>query len=133
MDNLSPEERSAQMAKIHSKDSKPEMFVRRLVHGMGYRYRLHRADMPGKPDMVFGPKKMVIVGHGCFWHGHNCSLGRIPKTRVEFWTAKIIANRARDEKHIEKLRANGWQALIIWECQLKDSSSVKSRIKSFLG
>jgi DNA mismatch endonuclease (patch repair protein) len=133
MDNLSPKERSAQMAKVRSKDTKPEMFVRRLVYSMGYRYRLHRSDLPGKPDMVFGPRRKVIFIHGCFWHGHYCSLGRIPKSRVEFWTAKIVGNRARDEKHIEKLRACEWQTLTIWECQIKDVTSVKGRIKSFLG
>lgn len=133
MDNLTPEQRSAQMAKVHSRDTKPEMRVRRLVHAIGYRYRLHRADLPGKPDMVFGPKRKVIFIHGCFWHGHDCKLGRIPKSRVDFWTAKIETNRTRDEKNINKLHSDGWQTLVIWECQLKVIDDVERRIRSFLG
>lgn len=133
MDTLTPEQRSAQMAKVRSKGTKPEMRVRRLVHGMGYRYRLHRIDLPGKPDMVFGPRRKVIFVHGCFWHGHDCSLGRIPKSRVDYWTAKIAANCARDERQLEALGAEGWRVLVIWECQLKDIESVGSSIKLFLG
>lgn len=121
------------MAKIRSKDSKPEIFVRRLVHGLGYRYRLHRADLEGKPDLVFGPRKKVIFVHGCFWHGHACALGRIPKTHIEFWKNKIDSNRARDERQLEHLKADGWSSLVIWECQLKYIEEVKQRICDFLG
>ncbi|NJD39232.1 MAG: DNA mismatch endonuclease Vsr [Geobacter sp.] len=133
MDNLTPEERSAQMAKIHSKNTKPEMLVRHLLHRMGYRYRLHRKDLPGKPDLVFGPRKKIIFVHGCFWHGHDCPLGRIPKTRVEFWETKIRMNRNRDEAHLTRLQELGWKSLVIWECQLKKADELKNKIREFLG
>jgi DNA mismatch endonuclease (patch repair protein) len=133
MDNLTPEQRSAQMAMVRSKDTKPEMLVRRLVHHMGYRYRIHRGDLPGKPDLVFGPRKKVVFVHGCFWHGHDCSLGRIPKSRVDFWEAKIYKNRNRDEMHLLKLAEAGWESLIVWECQLKKVAEVENRIRNFLG
>lgn len=132
MDNLTPEQRSAQMAKVLSKNTKPEMLVRRLVHRLGYRYRLHRRDLPGKPDLVFGPKKKVIFVHGCFWHGHDCPLGRIPKSRVDFWETKIHTNRNRDEVHLEKLCDAGWESLVLWECQLKNVHELENRIKNFL-
>ena len=133
MDNLTPEQRSHQMAKIRSSDTKPEMIVRRLVHGMGYRYRLHRPDLKGKPDLVFGPRKKVIFVHGCFWHGHKCALGRIPKTRIEFWKSKIDSNRLRDERQVAFLETNGWGVLVVWECQLRPIDELKQRIQEFLG
>lgn len=133
MDTLTPEQRSAQMAKVRSRDTKPEMLVRRLVHRMGYRYRLHRRDLPGKPDLVFGTKKKVIFIHGCFWHGHDCPLGRIPKSRVDFWENKIRTNRSRDEAHLVKLEESGWKSLVIWECQLKKVDELENRIREFLG
>lgn len=133
MDTLTPKQRSAQMAKVRSRDTKPEMLVRRLVHRMGYRYRLHRRDLPGKPDLVFGTRKKVIFVHGCFWHGHDCSLGRIPKSRVDFWETKIRTNRSRDEAHLAKLEELGWKSLVIWECQLKKVEELESRIREFLG
>ena len=133
MDSLTPEQRSAQMAKVRSKDTKPEMFVRRLVHRMGYRYRLHRRSLPGKPDLVFGPRKKVIFVHGCFWHGHNCSLGRIPKSRVDFWETKIRTNRSRDEANLARLEELGWKPLVIWECQLKKAEDLEIKIREFLG
>lgn len=132
MDTLTPEQRSAQMAKVRSKGTRPELFVRRLVHRMGYRYRLHRKDLPGKPDLVFGPRKKVIFVHGCFWHGHDCSLGRIPKSRVDFWESKIHTNRKRDEAHLTSLEELGWKSLVLWECQLKRIDEVESRIREFL-
>lgn len=133
MDNLTPEQRSAQMAMVRSKDTKPEMLVRRLVHHMGYRYRIHRRDLPGKPDLVFGPRKKVVFVHGCFWHGHDCSLGRIPKSRVDFWEAKICKNRNRDKVHLLKLAEVGWESLVVWECQLKKVAELENRIRNFLG
>ncbi len=133
MDTLTPEQRSAQMAKVRSKDTKPEMFVRRLVHRMGYRFRLHRRDLPGKPDLVFGPRKKVIFVHGCFWHGHDCSFGRIPKSRVDFWETKIRTNRSRDEAHLARLEESGWRSLVIWECQLKKAKELENKIREFLG
>lgn len=122
------------MARIHSRDTKPEMFVRRLVFRMGYRYRLHQQDLPGKPDMVFSSRKKVIFVHGCFWHGHSCPLGdRPPKSRTEFWTTKIGTNRERDKKQLNTLMKMGWDALVVWECQLKDSPEVERIIRLFLG
>ncbi len=133
MDNLTPAQRSAQMAKVRSKDTKPEMFVRRLVHGMGYRYRLHDGKLPGKPDLVFLSRRKIIFVHGCFWHGHVCPLGRIPKSRVEFWVEKIEATRSRDAVNIGKLEHLGWKSLVVWECQLRGADRVAGKIRRFLG
>jgi DNA mismatch endonuclease, patch repair protein len=96
VDNLSRLERSKQMSLVRSKHTKPELFVRRLVHGLGYRYRLHQPDLPGRPDLVFRSKRKVVFVHGCFWHGHKCKLGRMPKSRLDYWTLKITGNHQRD-------------------------------------
>lgn len=133
VDSLSPEERSERMARIRSKNMRPEMLVRRLVFGMGYRYRLHARELPGCPDIVFRPRRKVIFVHGCFWHRHaNCAIARIPKSRVEFWEAKLEGNRKRDEKNKRKLAREGWRVLIIWECQLGDAARLEARIRRFL-
>src|SRR5689334_1120178 len=116
MDTLSPHERSARMALVRGRDTKPEMVVRRLVHGMGFRYRLHSADLPGKPDLVFTKKCKIIFVHGCFWHRHRgCSRCRLPKSRLEFWKPKLEANRERDVEVQTVLRQAGWSVLIVWE------------------
>ena len=121
------------MARIRSKNMRPEMLVRRLVFGMGYRYRLHARELPGCPDIVFRPRRKVIFVHGCFWHRHaNCAIARIPKSRVEFWEAKLEGNRKRDEKNKRKLAREGWRVLIIWECQLGDAARLEARIRRFL-
>jgi DNA mismatch endonuclease (patch repair protein) len=123
------------MAKIRSSDTRPEMIVRRLVHGAGYRYRLHRKDLPGKPDLVFGSRRKVIFIHGCFWHQHDapeCLDGRKPKSNTGYWHAKLERNVERDSQHLERLAAEGWQALVIWECQTKDSVALMSDIQAFL-
>ncbi len=121
------------MSRVRSKDTKPEMFVRRLVHGMGYRYRLHRGDLPGCPDLVFPSRRAVIFVHGCFWHRHRgCPHARLPKSRVAFWEAKLEGNRRRDEENIERLRALGWRVLVIWECELSDLDGTTEKIKGFL-
>ena len=134
MDTLSPTERSARMGLVRGKDTAPELLVRRLIHGMGYRYRTHRTDIPGKPDIVFPGRGLVIFVHGCFWHRHSCVLGhRTPKSRVKFWTAKLEGNKARDRRNRRRLRAAGWGALVIWECQLGDLDALSGRIKEFLG
>ncbi len=133
VDTVTPERRSEIMGRVHGKNTRPEMTVRRLVHGMGYRYRLHRADLPGKPDLVFPGRRKVLFVHGCFWHGHKCALGRIPKSRVEFWTDKIVTNKTRDEKNLEKLKALGWDCLVVWECQLKSIEPLQQLIRKFLG
>lgn len=132
MDTLTPEQRSERMSRIRDKDSKAELLVRRLTHGMGYRYRLHTKDLPGKPDLVFRSRRKVIFVHGCFWHGHECKLGRMPKSRLEFWGNKIGSNRERDSRVLADLAAQGWRALVIWECQTGDRELLSSRIKEFL-
>lgn len=127
------EDRSRIMRAVKSRNTRPEMTVRRMVHGMGYRYRLHREDLPGKPDMVFPSRRKVIFIHGCFWHGHACARGaRIPKTNREYWMKKIERNRNRDHKACSALKAKDWGSLSIWECELKDLDKVQQRIVNFL-
>lgn len=134
-DTLTPAQRSARMARVRGKNTKPEMTVRRLAHGLGYRYRLHGAALPGKPDLVFAGRRKVIFVHGCFWHRHGggCPLTRWPKSRLEFWVPKLEANHARDLVNQEKLRATGWSFLIVWECELRDREALARRIGDFLG
>ena len=133
MDTLTPAERSARMALVRAKDTKPELLVRRLVHGMGYRYRLHRRDLPGTPDLVFPGRSKVIFIHGCFWHRHvACALARLPKSRSDFWLPKLTANAERDARNVRELRRLGWSVLTIWECQLGDTAKLANRIRRFL-
>ena len=133
VDTLSKAERSELMSRIRSTDSKPEMSLRRLVHGMGYRYRLHVRELPGKPDMVFPARRAVISMHGCFWHLHGrCRLARMPKSRVKFWRAKLEANKRRDQRNRRKLRALGWRVFVVWECQLTDLDRVALKVRNFL-
>lgn len=134
MDTLSPQERSERMGRVRNKDTKPEMVVRRQVHALGYRYRLHAGKLPGRPDLVFRSRRKVIFVHGCFWHRHEgCPRCRMPKSRVEFWNPKLNANRERDLKNQAKLSDMGWDFMILWECQLDDASELASRISAFLG
>jgi DNA mismatch endonuclease (patch repair protein) len=134
MDKISPATRSAIMAKVRSKDTGPERAVRSLVFALGYRFRLHRRDLPGTPDLVFpGPKKVIFV-NGCFWHFHSrCAAFRAPKSRVEFWETKLTRNRRRDRANQRNLRKLGWAALVIWECQIEERSDLRRRIVEFLG
>ncbi len=133
MDHVSINKRSEIMAAVCSKDTKPEMTVRRMVHSMVYRYRLHRSDLPGKPDLTFPAKKKVIFVNGCFWHGHKgCNKARIPKTRVAYWEKKIQNNIKRDERVKRELKRQGWSYLTIWQCQLKDKNTTLKRIKKYL-
>ena len=118
-DVLTREQRSRCMSRIRSKDTKPEIAVRRIVHGMGYRFRLHRKDLPGKPDLVFPKYQAVILVHGCFWHGHDCHLFKWPRTRTEFWHAKIRRNRERDLEVRDALHRAGWRIMTVYECALK--------------
>lgn len=121
------------MRAVKGTDTAPELAVRRMVHAMGYRFRLHRADLPGKPDLVFPGLRRVIFVHGCFWHGHDCARGaRMPKAHADYWSAKIGRNRTRDGAHLEALREDGWRALVIWECELKELARVKRRLAAFL-
>lgn len=122
------------MQRVHSVGTKPEMVVRRLVFGLGYRYRLHRSDLPGKPDLVFATRRKVIFVHGCFWHGHNCKSGqKRPQTNREYWEQKLERNRQRDDEHIRTLIQSGWMVLVIWECEIKYKESLLEMIVGFLG
>jgi DNA mismatch endonuclease (patch repair protein) len=126
-------DRSANMRSIRSKDMQPELAVRRLAHKLGYRFRLHRKDLPGKPDLVFGPRQKVIFVHGCFWHSHDCKAAHNPKSNQEYWVPKLERNKARDGKNIEGLEAKGWQVLVIWECEVRDEVALRKRLRTFLG
>lgn len=132
MDHVGAVERSAIMAAVKSSGSKPEMALRRILHGAGYRYALHRADLPGKPDLVFAPRRKIVFVHGCFWHRHGCRYTTTPKTRTRFWEEKFAANVVRDRRVRRALRAMGWQCLVVWQCQLKDIDKVRRRAEEFL-
>lgn len=122
------------MSQVKSKDTSPEMFVRRLLYSMGYRYRLHGKALPGKPDLVFAGRKKVIFVHGCFWHGHDCKRGaRVPSTRQDYWLAKVGRNKERDFRNVSSLEQAGWDVLTVWECELKDRDVLADRLTQFLG
>ncbi len=128
-----PEALSEHMRRIRNRDTKPELAVRRLAYGMGYRYRLHRRDLPGTPDLVFAGRGKVNFVHGCFWHQHDCRLGqKQPSTNRDYWLPKLARNVERDAENQTHLAQLGWEALIVWECDLKDTSAVRDRIKAFL-
>jgi DNA mismatch endonuclease (patch repair protein) len=125
--------RSALMAKIRGKNTGPELIVRRLLHRGGYRYRLHRRDLPGCPDIVFPARRKVVFVHGCFWHGHaGCAKAMIPKTRREYWLDKIERNKERDAFNSSKLNAAGWETLTVWQCELRDMPRLGERLIAFL-
>lgn len=135
-DTLTTEQRSALMALVRGKNTKPEMIVRRLLHGMGYRYRLHARELPGKPDLVFRRRRLAIFVHGCFWHYHpdpNCPLARLPKSRLDFWQPKLEGNRARDRSTMDRLLSTGWRVGVVWECQLRDMEQVENELERLLG
>lgn len=124
------------MSLIRGRHTKPEMRVRRLIHSLGYRYRLHRRDLPGSPDLVFGPRRKVIFVHGCYWHRHpdpGCKLARLPKSRRDFWLPKLAGNRARDERNNAILTEMGWDILEVWECETADEESLARKMREFLG
>jgi DNA mismatch endonuclease (patch repair protein) len=124
--------RSRTMRAVKGKNTKPEWVIRRLLHTAGYRYRLHAKQLPGKPDLVFSGRRKVIFVHGCFWHGHGCARGaRQPKANAVYWSAKIGRNRQRDIKHLAALRADGWKAHIVWECEIK-KPELLARLRRFL-
>ena len=118
-DVLTPEQRRLNMSRIRGKDTKPELTLRRGLHALGLRFRLHRKDLPGRPDIVFPRYRAAVLVHGCFWHGHDCPLFKWPATRREFWQTKIEGNRARDLSDVAGLAAVGWRVLVVWECALK--------------
>lgn len=120
------------MASVGTKDTCAEMGVRRIVHGLGYRYALHRKDFPGRPDLVFPSRKKIIFVHGCFWHGHNCRGGCLPKSRVDYWKPKFNGNKRRDRRQQAELRRQGWKVMVVWQCQLKKPVWLSNRIDAFL-
>jgi len=127
------QQRSYNMSQILCKNTKPEMLVRSLVHRMGYRYALHRKDLPGKPDLVLVKHRKVIFVHGCFWHMHRCRYGSIvPKTNKKFWKTKRQGNVERDKRNLRKLRKEGWKVLVIWECQIRNTEKLINKLKKFL-
>lgn len=135
IDSLTPEQRSERMSRIRNRNSGVEWLVRRLVHGMGYRYRLHGKGLPGKPDLVFPRKRKVIFVHGCFWHRHPdpaCKLARLPKSRLDFWEPKLEANKKRDQENEHALGYMGWKTLTVWECETSNKEELTERLKSFL-
>jgi DNA mismatch endonuclease (patch repair protein) len=128
-----PAQRSATMRAVKSRDTSPELAVRKLLRGFAPHYRLHRKDVPGNPDVAYVGRKRAIFVHGCFWHGHDCARGaRMPKANAEYWEAKIAKNRARDAANAEKLKEQGWRALVVWECELKDLTALEEKLRGFL-
>ena len=133
MDIVSPEKRSRMMAGIKGKNTRPELVVRKLVHGMGFRYRLHRKDLPGSPDLVFPRLKKVIFVHGCFWHRHaGCRFAYTPKSNAQFWLDKLEGNIRRDGQAVMALDTLDWQVLIVWECEVSDLPALNRKVSSFL-
>lgn len=132
MDVFTPDKRSLIMSKIKGKDTKPEKIVRSILHRMGYRFRLHRKDLPGNPDIVLSKHKKVIFVHGCFWHGHkDCPRAKRPSTNKKFWNEKLTKNIDRDKKNQEKLQQAGWTPLVIWQCQIKEDQGIKEKLSEF--
>lgn len=132
-DVYGPEKRSAVMRLVKGRDTTPEMKVRRALTRLGARYRLHRKDLPGNPDIVMPGRRLVIFVHGCFWHGHDCARGsRVPKQNRDYWVAKVGRNVARDARNAEALAAAGWRVETIWECDLKDAAALKARLMNLL-
>lgn len=130
MDHLSPEARSANMARVKGVDTGPELVVRRALHALGYRFRLHRRDLPGKPDIVLPSLKTVIFVHGCYWHRHNgCKRATIPQTRTEFWKEKFARTTARDKQQSDQLNQAGWRVLTVWECETRDRNALSTNLK----
>lgn len=131
-DHVSAEGRSRIMASVGNKNTKPEMLLRRALFARGYRYRLHSRHLPGRPDLVFPARRKVIFVHGCFWHGHDCRWGRLPKTRLDYWEPKIAANKERDARALADLAALGWSTLVVWQCQLREPSAAIERVDDYL-
>lgn len=135
VDSLTRRERSELMARVRHRDTKPEKVVRRLLHSLGFRYRLHDRSLPGTPDVVFPGRRKAIFIHGCFWHRHPdsaCRLARLPKSRLDFWAPKLEANRDRDSRHQSKLDELGWDFLVVWECELRHREQLQNKLLAFL-
>lgn len=131
VDHISPERRSWLMSRVRGKHTSPELRVRRAAHKMGLRFRLHRKDLPGKPDLVFPSRRIALFVHGCFWHRHSqCPKASMPKTRSSYWAEKFQSNQARDKKNISELQRRGWATLVVWECQTKDDEELASILRN---
>ena len=134
VDRLTSEQRSAHMARIRRCDTKPEWIVRRVLHRLGYRFRLQWKAAPGRPDIAFPARRKIIFVHGCFWHQHEgCKLGRLPATRTDFWREKFRRNRERDARNLTDAAVEGWQVMVVWECETKDEMAVGKALATFLG
>ncbi len=125
-------DRSANMRAIRSEDMLPELTVRSLVHKLGYRFRLHCSELPGKPDLVFPSRRKVIFVHGCFWHSHKCKIAHLPKSNLEYWRPKLQRNKNRDARNIKELEADGWKVLVIWECKTRNERGLRGQVRKFL-
>jgi DNA mismatch endonuclease, patch repair protein len=135
VDSLSKSERSERMSRVRNRDTKPEMILRRLLHNLGFRYRLHDRGLPGVPDLVFKSRRKAIFIHGCFWHRHSdpgCKLARMPKSNLEFWQVKLEGNRTRDLRNQSNLVAMGWRYLVVWECELRHTEQLENKLLAFL-
>jgi DNA mismatch endonuclease (patch repair protein) len=125
--------RSAVMARVKSQGTRPEQLIRRVLTDLGARYRLHRKDLPGSPDVVMPGRKLAIFVHGCFWHGHDCARGsRVPKANREYWLAKLSRNKARDGRNVDDLTVAGWRVETVWECEMKDREALRTRMAALL-
>jgi DNA mismatch endonuclease (patch repair protein) len=133
VDNVSASERSRVMRSVPSANTRPEVLVRKLLHRMGYRFRLHADDLPGKPDIVFRTRRKVVFIHGCFWHGHSCERDRRPSTNSDYWSGKARGNRRRDRGVQTDLKRAGWNVFVVWECALRNPEDVLTALKAFLG
>jgi DNA mismatch endonuclease, patch repair protein len=131
-DRLSPERRSRLMQAVKIENTAPELAIRSLLHALGYRFRLHRRDLPGTPDIVLPGRRSAIFVHGCYWHAHGCRIGRLPKSRLDYWQPKLEANKARDSRKVAELQAIGWQVLVVWQCELRDPEALTERLGRFL-
>lgn len=133
VDNLSPEDRGRLMGRVRGKDTKPELVVRRIAHRLGYRFRLHRRELPGSPDLVFASRRKAIFVHGCYWHRHRCNKATTPKTNIDFWQKKFDDNVVRDMRNMNDLAKEGWDALVVWQCETQRADMLAERLVEFLG
>lgn len=133
VDTRTKEQRRRIMQAVRGKDTRPEWIVRRMLHAAGYRYRLHVRGLPGTPDIVFPGRRKAVFVHGCFWHGHGCKIGQPPKSRLDYWGAKLDANRKRDAAKQEALTDLGWDVLVVWQCEIADTQALALRLWTFLG
>jgi DNA mismatch endonuclease (patch repair protein) len=132
VDTVSRAQRSLNMASVRTRNTAAELVVRRVLHAQGFRFRLHRLDLPGKPDIVLPKHRTVVLVHGCFWHAHDCRRGALPSSNTAFWSQKRGVNMARDRKQAEQLEALGWRVLVVWECELKDREALAEHLRRFL-